>query len=148
MIDRQFRAMVQILYREDFLETPSSKLALKSSPLSRNLLIAIVFSIQAITVATRVAHNLGHSSLSGNLLVAAYGIARSLGLHQIHSPDSPAHRASPAPTLQPRPTWFEAIELEVGKRTWWQLVIQDHFSIPFSDTYSKPLPLFIYSKKI
>lgn len=94
-----------------------------------------VFSVQAITIATRVSHNLGYSSSTGNLLISAYGIARSLGLHRIQSPPG---QTSNMPHHE-RSTWFELIEAEVGKRTWWQLVIQDHFSISYTETYSESI---------
>lgn len=55
-------------------------------------------------------------------------MAQCIGLHKI----------SNDPTLLPTDDayHYELVEIEVGKRTWWQLVIQDHFSIQFTDTYS------------
>ncbi|RNJ61061.1 hypothetical protein D7B24_003474 [Verticillium nonalfalfae] len=120
LIELQFRKLTDILYEEDFLQHPS------------------MFSVQAITLITRLGHNLGLSQVTGNLLGAAHGIARCLGLHRV--------QPLPVPTLiqsdpdiaigQARSDWLEQTEIEVGKRTWWQLVIQDYFSIPFTETYA------------
>lgn len=90
-----------------------------------------MFSVQAIVLSTRVAHNLGQSEPLANLVISAMGIAQTLGLHKIRSQS----RGTNGPPSDPHSAWFESIELEVGKRTWWQLVIQDHFSIPFTETY-------------
>lgn len=101
-----------------------------------NLTFCAVFSVQAIAIATRVAHNLGHSDSIANLLISAYGIARSLGLHRIKSPVSTLDLEHPSQASASRSAWFELIEVEVGKRTWWQIVVQDHFSISFMEAYS------------
>ncbi|KAG7131181.1 Agnestins biosynthesis cluster transcription factor AgnL11 like protein [Verticillium longisporum] len=100
LIELQFRKLTEILYEEDFLQHPS------------------MFSVQAITLVTRLGHNLGLSQVTGNLLGAAHGIARAGSVRLARS------------------DWLEQIEIEVGKRTWWQLVIQDYFSIPFTETYA------------
>lgn len=81
-------------------------------------------------IATRYAHNIGYSDSLGNMLYSMYGIAQTMGLHRI----SPSELDNTDP-IKDSPEWFEKIEREVGKRTWWQLVIQDHFSIPFTETY-------------
>ncbi|EGY14397.1 uncharacterized protein VDAG_05561 [Verticillium dahliae VdLs.17] len=120
LIELQFRKLTEILYEEDFLQNPS------------------MFSVQAITLITRLGHNLGLSQVTGNLLGAAHGIARCLGLHRIQQlPEPTSIQSDPDIAIgQARSDWLEQIEIEVGKRTWWQLVIQDYFSIPFTETYA------------
>ena len=90
-----------------------------------------MFAIQAVIIATRFAHNIGFSSSVTNMVNSMVGIAQSIGLHRINIPD----RHESLTPAQSRDLWHESIEIETGKRTWWQLVIQDHFAIPFTDSY-------------
>ncbi|KAJ5090484.1 hypothetical protein N7532_009168 [Penicillium argentinense] len=105
-----FSAMVQTMYSSHFLNNIS------------------IYSVQAVVISTEVAHNLGLSQLNATLFNAAVRIAECLGLHKIK--DHPA-------ILSPnRDQWEERVEREVGRRVWCQMIIQDHFAIPFTDTYS------------
>lgn len=88
----------------------------------------VVYAVQAIIISNRAAHGLGYPKLNANLLGAAVRIAQDLGLHKITS--------KPVESVTEPADIFEMIELEIGKRAWLQLVIQDHFSIPFTDAYS------------
>ena len=88
-----------------------------------------MYSVQAIVISTEVAHNLGLSDLNATLSSAAIRIAQCLGLHKIIN--------APNPDIKTAHQWHETLERELGKRVWWQLVIQDHFAIPFTDTYSE-----------
>lgn len=85
---------------------------------------AVLYSVQAIAISTEVAHNLGQSQLNATLLSAAIRIAETLGLHTISD------------TRSESLDWRANIETEVGKRVWCQLIIQDHFAIPFTDSYT------------
>ncbi|CRL29299.1 Fungal transcriptional regulatory protein, N-terminal [Penicillium camemberti] len=105
-----FSAMVQTLYNSHFLSNLS------------------VYSVQAIVISTEVAHNLGLSQLNATLFNAAVRIAECLGIHKIQDQST-----KPA---QNKDEWDEKVEREVGKRVWCQMIIQDHFAIPFTDTYS------------
>ncbi|KAJ5558640.1 transcriptional regulator family: Fungal Specific TF [Penicillium sp. DV-2018c] len=107
-----FAAMVQTLYDSNFLENLS------------------ICSVQAIAISTEVAHNLGLSELNATLFNAAVRIAECLGIHKIQD--------DPTKTPQPQSIeeWDEKVEREVGKRVWCQMIIQDHFAIPFTDSYS------------
>lgn len=105
-----FSAMMQTLYNSHFLSDLS------------------IYSVQAIVISTEVAHNLGLSQLNATLFNAAVRIAECLGIHKIKD-----HTTASTPT---RDAWEERVEREVGKRVWCQMVIQDHFAIPFTDTYS------------
>jgi hypothetical protein len=105
-----FSAMVQVLYNSNFLSNLS------------------LYSVQAIVISTEIAHNLGLSQLNATLFNAAVRIAECLGIHKIrdHSSKSVLNKEE----------WEEKVEREVGKRVWCQMIIQDHFAIPFTDSYS------------
>jgi hypothetical protein len=105
-----FSSMIQTLYSSHFLNDLS------------------IYSVQAIVISTEVAHNLGFSQLNATLFNAAVRIAECLGIHKIKE-----HTATLTHT---KDEWEERVEREVGKRVWCQMVIQDHFAIPFTDTYS------------
>ncbi|KAJ5479297.1 hypothetical protein N7530_004806 [Penicillium desertorum] len=105
-----FSAMVQTLYNSHFLSNLS------------------VYSVQAIVISTEVAHNLGLSQLNATLFNAAVRIAECLGIHKIQDQSTKL--------TQNKEEWDEKVETEVGKRIWCQMIIQDHFAIPFTDTYS------------
>ncbi|RAL13470.1 uncharacterized protein BO97DRAFT_39309 [Aspergillus homomorphus CBS 101889] len=108
--DQLLTTMLEALYNGHFLEDMS------------------VYSLQAIVISTEIAHNLGRSQLNATLFKAAVRIAECLGIHRIREP----HGAY----MNTEETWIETVEREVGKRVWCQMVIQDHFAIPFTDTYS------------
>ncbi|KAJ5929648.1 hypothetical protein N7454_006598 [Penicillium verhagenii] len=102
-------AMVQTLYGAHFLHNLS------------------IYSVQAVVISTEVAHNLGLSQLNATLFNAAVRIAECLGIHKIKNHP---------PTPKTKDGWEERVEREVGRRVWCQMLIQDHFAIPFTDTYS------------
>ncbi|KAJ5895396.1 hypothetical protein N7495_007087 [Penicillium taxi] len=105
-----FSAMVQTLYSSHFLNNLS------------------IYSVQAILISTEIAHNLGLSQLNATLFNAAVRIAECLGMHKIKN--------HPKAVTETRDQWEEQVEREVGRRVWCQMLIQDHFAIPFTDTYS------------
>lgn len=109
-VKQLFSSMVEILYRSDFLTNLS------------------LYSIQSIVISTEVAHNLGLSQLNATLFNAGVRIAECLGIHKIQPHLSGANHNKEA--------WEEKIEREVGRRVWCQMIIQDHFAIPFTDSYS------------
>ena len=109
-VQQLFSAMVQTLYASHFLNDLS------------------IYTVQAIVISTEVAHNLGLSQLNATLFNAAVRIAECLGIHKIKN-----HTTDVVPTID---DWEDRVEREVGKRVWCQMVIQDHFAIPFTDTYS------------
>ncbi|KAJ5763264.1 hypothetical protein N7533_001945 [Penicillium manginii] len=108
-----FSAMVQTMYSSHFLNNIS------------------IYSVQAVVISTEVAHNLGLSQLNATLFNAAVRIAECLGLHKIKD-----HPTVGSQNRDHRDQWEERIEREVGRRVWCQMIIQDHFAIPFTDTYS------------
>ncbi|KAK1518679.1 serine carboxypeptidase [Colletotrichum costaricense] len=104
-----FNFMVDTLYKAHFLQHVS------------------IYSIQAIVISTEVAHNLGLSQLNATLFSAAIRIAECLGIHKI---------TKCGLDLQTRDEiWDDTLQREVGRRVWLQMVIQDHFAIPFTDSY-------------
>ncbi|KAJ5273595.1 hypothetical protein N7478_008720 [Penicillium angulare] len=102
--------MVQTLYSAHFLNNLS------------------IYSVQSIVISTEVAHNLGLSQLNATLFNAGVRIAECLGIHKIKN-----HPLTPTKSQD---EWEERVEREVGRRLWCQMLIQDHFAIPFTDTYS------------
>ncbi|ETS77214.1 hypothetical protein PFICI_11088 [Pestalotiopsis fici W106-1] len=81
-----------------------------------------IYSAQAIAISTEVAHNLGQSQLNATLFNAAVRIAECLGLHRIED--------------TAEEDWATKAERETGKRVWCQVTIQDHFAIPFTESYT------------
>lgn len=81
-----------------------------------------IYSAQAIAISTEVAHNLGQSQLNATLFNAAVRIAECLGLHRIEDTGEE--------------DWEAKVERETGKRVWCQVTIQDHFAIPFTESYT------------
>jgi hypothetical protein len=92
-------------------------------------LISAVYSVQAIVLSTEMAHSLGFSDLNASLLASAIRLSQCMGLHKITEPSLSEINGSEQ--------WHEAIEREIGKRVWCQIVIQDHFGLCFTDSYSE-----------
>ncbi|TQV91592.1 serine carboxypeptidase [Cordyceps javanica] len=113
IIPKQFEELMRILYTENFLSKPS------------------MYSIQSIVISTRYAHNIGFSDSVTNLLASAVGIAQAMGLHRIDRSKGDNEKLLNTP--------YEKVECENGKRIWWQLVIQDYFSIPFTESYCESI---------
>ena len=88
-----------------------------------------MYSVQAIALSTEVAHSLGFSDLGATLTAAAIRLSQCMGLHKITDP--------PKSKICDTEQWHEVIEIEIGKRVWCQLVIQDHFGLCFTDSYSR-----------
>lgn len=86
-----------------------------------------VYSIQAIALSTRVAHSLGRSDLNATLLGASIRIAHCMGLHEIEEPEPLS--------MSTDEDWYQTVEAQVGRRCWLQMIIQDYFQIPFTNTY-------------
>ncbi|KAH0430141.1 alpha-ketoglutarate dependent xanthine dioxygenase [Colletotrichum camelliae] len=105
-----FSFMVDTLYQAHFLQNVS------------------LYSVQAIVISTEVAHNLGLSQLNATLFSAAIRMAECLGIHKITD-------GSSLDLQTPEQIWEDTLQREVGRRVWLQMVIQDHFAIPFTDSY-------------
>ncbi|KAJ0336400.1 hypothetical protein COL922a_008001 [Colletotrichum nupharicola] len=105
-----FNFMVDTLYQAHFLQNVS------------------LYSVQAIVISTEVAHNLGLSQLNATLFSTAIRMAECLGIHKITD-------GSSLDLQTPEEIWDDTLQREVGRRVWLQMVIQDHFAIPFTDSY-------------
>lgn len=104
-------------------------MAMVNVPYTRNFLQNLSFyAVQAIVISTEVAPNFGLSQLNATLFSAAIRIAECLGVHKIQDTISS--------TLTAEEAWSEAVDKEVGKRVWCQMVVQDYFAIPFTDSYT------------
>ncbi|KAL3446079.1 hypothetical protein BJX65DRAFT_279998 [Aspergillus insuetus] len=88
-----------------------------------------LYSIQAITLSARIAHNLGLSDFNATMVGAAIRIGNCLGLHRIQNDNGEAETT----TDEVR---YLAVEAEVGRRCWLQPLIQDYFQVSFTETYS------------
>jgi hypothetical protein len=115
------------------------------------ILIYLVYGVQAITTSTICAHILGYvmsgstrmtklimtrfSNSQSVFLASAVRVAQSLGLHRLGKSKRTSHEAE-------NETKAEVVQRELGRSIWQQLATQDWFSVPFSETYCKG-PLFL-----
>ncbi len=102
---------------------------MKSLRIAHWLIVLAVYSVQAIALSTEVAHNLGLSDLNATLSAAAIRLSQCMGLHKISEPLWSK--------IETSEQWHETVERELGKRVWCQIVIQDHFGLCFTDSYSR-----------
>jgi hypothetical protein len=91
---------------------------------------ALVYPIQAITLSTRVAHNLGLSDFNATMVGAAIRMGHCLGIHRIANDVE-------GTGITTDEAHYLVVEAEVGRRCWLQLLIQDYFQVSFTETYSK-----------
>ncbi|KEF58178.1 uncharacterized protein A1O9_06104 [Exophiala aquamarina CBS 119918] len=90
-----------------------------------------IYSLHAIATLTMSAHPLGRSSELSILMGSALKIAQSLGLDQLRQ--NPAlEQILPTTSEEQRHT---LLRLEVGRRLWSQLCIQDWMSLPFAGNH-------------
>lgn len=107
-----FQAMMDVLHESQYLQNVS------------------LHCVQAVVISTEVAHNLGLSQLNATLFAAAVRIAECLGIHKIESEDD-----DDDDDRKDRDTEDERLDREIGRRVWLQMVVQDHFAMPFTDAY-------------
>jgi hypothetical protein len=86
-----------------------------------------IYGIQAIGTLTTCAHILGFSPTQSVLLASAQRIAQSLNLHRLRGEYKVPRNDQDVE---------EHVRRETGRLMWQHLVIQDWFSVPFSETYS------------
>lgn len=84
-----------------------------------------IHGIQAISTVTIAAHLLGFSNTQSVLLAGAIRVSQALGLHRLRKEKDEQQQDIKA-----------KLRLQGGRRLWQQLVIQDWFSVSFSETYS------------
>ncbi len=88
-----------------------------------------LYGVQAISTMTTCAHILGFSNTQSVLLASAVRIAQSLGLHRL---GGETRRCQDLTNVKEMEAY---VRRESGRRVWQQLVTQDWFSVPFSETY-------------
>lgn len=96
----------------------------------------VVHAVQAVAISTMVAHVLGQTNVHTILLTSSIRIAQCLGLHK------PNFGTENLPKNSFR-WWENIVRIQTGRRVWWQLVTQDYFSIPFTDSYGKTIRFLI-----
>ncbi|KIR72276.1 hypothetical protein I310_03678 [Cryptococcus deuterogattii CA1014] len=90
-----------------------------------------MFTCQAIAILGLCGHNVCDSDLLSSLLAIGIKHAQALGLH----------------TLAKRRRGMSSVDLEMGRRVWWSLTMEDWYAIPFRgvwsihrDHFDTPLP--------
>jgi hypothetical protein len=92
-----------------------------------------IYSVEAITTLTMSAHILGFSNTQSTLLGAALKIAQGIGLQRLGPDEEGTTTAVLTTSVMCKE---KIIKRETGRRIWQQMLIQDWFSIPFSEMYS------------
>ncbi|ORY20999.1 hypothetical protein BCR39DRAFT_570435, partial [Naematelia encephala] len=89
-----------------------------------------IWACQAIAILALCGHNVCDSDLLSSLLAIGIKTAQTLNLHSLG-------RAANALVKQPgQMNAQRVVEVEVGKRVWWALVMEDWFAIPFRGVWS------------
>jgi hypothetical protein len=97
-----------------------------------------MWTVQAIAILSLCGHNVCDSDLLSNLLAVGIKTAQGLGLHCLGDKARAIARKLQCVAGMPSPEQvFEVVNLEIGKRVWWGLVLEDWFSIPFRGLWSK-----------
>ncbi|KAJ5683555.1 hypothetical protein N7462_006720 [Penicillium macrosclerotiorum] len=92
------------------------------------------------------AHMLGHSNGFSVLLASAVRIAQGLGLHQLDDDDDDDDDYDDDDNDSDDISKDNLVKVEIGRRVWCQLCIQDWFSIPFTESYLIHRPCFTAAK--
>lgn len=97
-----------------------------------------IWTVQAIAILSLCGHNVCDSDLLSNLLAVGIKIAQSLGLHCLgRRAEAITARQQNGDDMSSPLIVAEIISLEIGKRVWWGLVLEDWFAIPFRGVWSK-----------
>lgn len=80
-----------------------------------------MFTCQAIAILGLCGHNVCDSDLLSSLLAIGIKHAQALGLH----------------TLAKRRRGMSSMDLEMGRRVWWSLTMEDWYAIPFRGVWCK-----------
>jgi hypothetical protein len=91
-----------------------------------------MWTVQAIAILSLCGHNVCDSDLLSSLLAVGIKMAQSLGLHSLGRRSRAIEaRQSCGEDLSGHQDVAEVIDIEMGKRVWWALVLEDWFAIPF-----------------
>lgn len=97
-----------------------------------------MWTVQAIAVLSLCGHNVCDSDLLSSLLAVGVKTAQALGLHCLgRRSEALAARQQRGDDLTSPEDLAEIIDLEIGTRVWWGLVLEDWFSIPFRGVWSR-----------
>ena len=102
-----------------------------------------LWTVQAIAILSLCGHNVCDSDLLSSLLAMGIKMAQTLGLHSLGRRSRVIEaRQSQGHDLSGPADVAEVIDVEIGKRIWWALVLEDWFAIPFRGVWGRFLVVF------
>jgi hypothetical protein len=97
-----------------------------------------LWTVQAIAILSLCGHNVCDSDLLSSLLAVGIKMAQSLGLHSLGRRSRAIEtKQSQGVDLSGHVDVAEVVDVEMGKRVWWALVLEDWFAIPFRGVWGK-----------
>lgn len=97
-----------------------------------------LWTVQAIAILSLCGHNVCDSDLLSSLLAMGIKMAQTLGLHSLgRRSRSIEARQNQGHDLSGPADVAEVIDVEIGKRIWWALVLEDWFAIPFRGVWGR-----------
>jgi len=97
-----------------------------------------LWTVQAIAILSLCGHNVCDSDLLSSLLAVGIKMAQSLGLHSLGRRSRAIEaKQKRGMDLSGHVEVSEVIDVELGKRIWWALVLEDWFAIPFRGVWGK-----------
>jgi len=135
------------LKRESLADEPADRLVLSNAFVSaaEDALYAgsymtrhSLWTVQAIAILSLCGHNVCDSDLLSSLLAVGIKMAQSLGLHSLGRRSRAIEKKqSQGVDLSGQMDVAEVVDVEMGKRVWWALVLEDWFAIPFRGVWGK-----------
>ena len=97
-----------------------------------------LWTVQAIAILSLCGHNVCDSDLLSSLLAVGIKMAQSLGLHSLGRRSRAIEtKQSQGVDLSGHVDVAEVVDVEMGKRVWWALVLEDWFAIPFRGVWGE-----------
>jgi hypothetical protein len=97
-----------------------------------------LWTVQAIAILSLCGHNVCDSDLLSSLLAVGIKMGQTLGLHSLGRRSSALEKKQKrGEDLSGLNDVAEVIDVEIGKRVWWALVLEDWFAIPFRGVWGK-----------
>jgi hypothetical protein len=97
-----------------------------------------LWTVQAIAILSLCGHNVCDSDLLSSLLAVGIKTAQSLGLHSLGRRSRAIEKKqNQGVDLSGHMDVAEVVDVEMGKRVWWALVLEDWFAIPFRGVWGK-----------
>ena len=95
-----------------------------------------IWTVQAIAILTLCGHNVCESDLLSSLLAVGIKLAQTLNLHSLGKAAlALAHPTVSSTNLAIRAKRVQ--DVEIGKRLWWALTMEDWYAIPFRGVWGK-----------